>query len=63
MMLINSINCVRLKGEREDMSIKIKVKCVCCDFTKEVGEEQREMPMCDKCFSPMIAEKVIAREV
>lgn len=35
--------------------LKIKVKCVCCDFKKEIGEEQKEMPMCDKCFSPMIA--------
>ena len=38
--------------------LKIKVKCVGCGYTKEVGEEQREMPMCDKCFSPMIAEEV-----
>lgn len=37
------------------MSIKIKVKCICCGFVKEVGKEQKDMPMCDKCFSPMIA--------
>ncbi len=41
--------------------LKIKVKCVCCGYKKEVGEEQREMPMCDKCFSPMIVEKVIRK--
>ncbi len=41
--------------------LKIKVKCVYCGYTKEVGEEQREMPMCDICFSPMIVEKVIRR--
>lgn len=39
------------------MMLKIKVKCVCCGYKKEVGKEQREMPMCDKCFSPMIAQK------
>ena len=38
--------------------IKITVKCVYCGFTKEVGNEQKDMPMCDKCFSPMTAEKV-----
>lgn len=38
-------------------TLKIKVKCVCCGFTKQVGEEQKEMPMCDKCFSPMVATK------
>ena len=36
--------------------IKIKVKCVDCGNKKEVGKEQTEMPMCDKCGSPMIAE-------
>jgi len=38
--------------------MKIKVKCVCCGYEKEVGEEQTEMPMCDKCFSPMIVKEV-----
>ena len=37
--------------------MKIKVKCVGCGFIKEVGEEQREMPMCEKCGSPMIAQE------
>lgn len=40
--------------------IKISVKCVCCGFKKVVGEEQKDMPMCDKCFSPMVAEKAEA---
>jgi len=53
------------------MSIKIKVKCVCCGATKEllfdsfrnvtaktIQDKLKESPMCDKCFSPMIAEKV-----
>lgn len=44
------------------MKLEIKIKCVCCGYEKIVGEEQREQPMCDKCFSPMIAEEV-KREV
>lgn len=36
-------------------TIKIKVKCVGCHQVKEVGEEQKEQPMCDKCFMPMMA--------
>ena len=39
------------------MQLKIKVKCVLCGYEKEVGKEQKEMPMCDKCFSPMIAKE------
>jgi len=39
------------------MEVKIKVKCVCCDYEKEVGEEQKEMPVCNKCYSPMIAKE------
>lgn len=35
-------------------TIKIKVKCVVCGHEKEVGEEQKDQPMCDLCFSPMI---------
>jgi hypothetical protein len=39
--------------------MKIKVKCVCCDFIKILeGEECKKMPMCDKCFFPMIPEEV-----
>ena len=39
------------------MRIKIKVKCIECGKIKEVGEEQKDQPMCDKCFVPMIAIK------
>ena len=39
------------------MCIKIKVKCVECGEIKEVGEEQKDQLMCDKCFMPMIAIK------
>lgn len=39
------------------MDIKITVKCIGCGFKKEVGKEQKDMPMCDKCFMPMVAEK------
>ena len=39
--------------------MKIKVKCVCCNFTKWLYEEKcGEMPFCDKCFSPMTAQEV-----
>jgi NMD protein affecting ribosome stability and mRNA decay len=38
--------------------MRITVKCVCCGWEKEIGEEQREQPMCDKCYSPMIVEEV-----
>ena len=39
--------------------IEFRVRCVCCDFVKVVGKEQTEQPVCDKCFSPMILEKVL----
>ena len=34
--------------------LKIKVECVGCGFKKDVGQEQKDMPMCDKCFMPMV---------
>ncbi len=40
----------------KETEMKIKIKCVGCGNRREVGEEQTEMPMCKKCFSPMIAE-------
>ena len=36
------------------MSATVKVKCVGCGATKEVGP-QSDTPMCDKCFAPMVA--------
>ena len=44
--------------------ITVKVKCVCCGSTKDIkpGEVARDnMPMCDKCFSPMVAVKASSR--
>jgi hypothetical protein len=38
--------------------IKITVKCACCGNKKIVGREQKDLPMCDRCYSPMFAEKV-----
>ena len=38
--------------------IKIKAKCVCCGEVKEIKEgdiKNGDHPMCDKCFSPMVA--------
>jgi hypothetical protein len=40
------------------MAVEVKAKCVMCSATKTVkaGEvPQGEVPMCDKCFSPMVA--------
>jgi hypothetical protein len=37
--------------------LELTVKCVGCGEKKIVGKEQKELPMCDKCFMPMIAEK------
>ncbi|KKK94015.1 hypothetical protein LCGC14_2687110 [marine sediment metagenome] len=43
--------------------MKMKVKCVCCSYTKWLDEEHcGEMPFCDKCFSPMTAQEVITKE-
>ena len=38
--------------------IKITVRCIACKSTKVVGREQRDMPTCERCFMPMIAERV-----
>ena len=45
----------------KEKDMKIKVKCVNCDFKKEVDKEQINMPLCDKCYSPMIAYEVLAK--
>jgi len=37
--------------------IKVTVKCVGCGNKKDVGEEQKEQPMCPKCYMPMIVVK------
>ena len=42
--------------------MKVIAKCVNCGYKKEVeagsiGKD--EMPVCDKCLSPMIAERVV----
>lgn len=34
--------------------MEITVKCVGCEKLKKVGEEQKDQPMCDDCFMPMI---------
>ena len=44
--------------------ITVKVKCVSCGTIKEIkpGEVARnDVPMCDKCFSPMVAVKASSR--
>lgn len=47
---------------KEEIMLKIIVKCVGCGVKKEVGQEQREQPMCEKCFMPMLAEKATIKE-
>lgn len=42
--------------------VKLKIKCVVCGFSKEVGKEQTEQPVCEKCLSPMILEKVVLQK-
>ena len=37
--------------------LKLKLKCPDCGNIKEVGEEQQELLMCEKCFAPMLAEE------
>jgi len=42
--------------------VKIKVKCFSCGLEKWLtGEQCRQMPFCDKCFMPMIAQVVKAK--
>ena len=41
-------------------------KCVGCGNKKEIkaGEiEPDDVPVCDKCFMPMVAEKVIVKNI
>lgn len=37
------------------MNATVTVKCVGCGHREEVGPQQ-DVPMCSKCFSPMVAE-------
>ena len=39
--------------------MNIVVKCVSCGAKKEYSG--KEQPMCDKCFSPMVAVKAIPK--
>jgi hypothetical protein len=41
------------------MSALVTVRCVFCQHTMEVGP-QRDVPMCPKCWSPMVAQKARA---
>ena len=45
------------------MSIKVVVKCVACGEKREIkaGEVSKdEVPMCEKCFTPMVPVKAEA---
>ena len=55
-----------LESEGGNMKTIVKVicKCVGCGAKKEVGTgevSKGEVPMCDKCYMPMVAEKTIQR--
>ena len=42
----------------ENRIVKVVVKCVCCGNKKDIGIGEvpaDEVPMCDKCFMPMVA--------
>lgn len=42
------------------MEAKVKVKCIGCGATKEVGP-QSDVVMCDKCMNPMVAVSATAK--
>lgn len=39
----------------------VKVKCVSCKATKDVGPGQ-EQPMCDVCYMPMLVVEVSSKK-
>ena len=44
--------------------VTVTARCVCCGHTREIkaGEIAKgDHPMCPKCYSPMVAERAIAR--
>ena len=47
------------------MGINVIARCVNCREEKVVspGEvDKDDVPMCDKCFSPMVADRVVSKE-
>ena len=46
------------KNAKKAVTVKVKVRCVQCKATKEVGPgdvPEGEMPTCDQCHAPMVA--------
>lgn len=43
------------------MTVRITVRCVACKATREVGAEQSDIPLCDRCFSPMVAVSAVGK--
>lgn len=41
-------------------ALRLTVCCIGCKAIKVVGREQRDMPMCERCFMPMLPKKVQA---
>lgn len=45
--------------------LAVRVKCVVCDAKREIAAGEisaDDIPMCDACFSPMIAESAVLEE-
>ena len=56
---INNDGAATTAGEGDQVDkVKIQVKCVGCGNKKIVGKEQVDIPMCDKCYMPMLVELV-----
>lgn len=44
----------------QEKAASVTVKCVCCGHRETIPLTQQE-PMCQKCFGPVVAEKVERR--
>jgi hypothetical protein len=45
------------------MSAKFKLRCVgCCMVEERDADDCREQPFCNKCYMPMVLEKVTVKE-
>ena len=50
--------------KEKNLVVKVIVKCVSCGTKKEIGVGEvapDDVPMCDKCFMPMVAEKAVTK--
>ena len=47
----------------EKWVVVCRVRCVSCNNTRDVPAGEKDVPMCDSCYSPMLPTKGIARAV